>query len=138
MAAVVRLLGTLIAMFGTFVFTYWIPFSLLLPAGWPQWVPMVGAFVCAVLAGRLVWRRSHEGAQGRLRPALRGAVIVGAIGFTGGFFGPLIFTPDANQGPLLGVFITGPLGVLLGGIGGAIFGRTPPVVAPGPRSGSLR
>jgi hypothetical protein len=37
-----------------------------------------------------------------------------AIGFVGGFFGPLILTPEANQGPLLGIFITGPLGFLTG------------------------
>jgi hypothetical protein len=28
--------------------------------------------------------------------------------------------PGANQGPLLGIFITGPLGLMLGGAGGAI------------------
>jgi len=31
-----------------------------------------------------------------------------------GFVGPIIITPDANQGPLLGIFITGPLGFILG------------------------
>ncbi|ESY71163.1 hypothetical protein X742_01675 [Mesorhizobium sp. LNHC232B00] len=31
-----------------------------------------------------------------------------------GFVGPIIFTPDANQGPLLGIFITGPLGLVVG------------------------
>ena len=31
------------------------------------------------------------------------------------------FTPDANQGPLLGIFITGPLGFILGGIGGLVY-----------------
>ncbi|RWL43219.1 hypothetical protein EN852_025125 [Mesorhizobium sp. M2E.F.Ca.ET.209.01.1.1] len=40
--------------------------------------------------------------------------ILGAIGFLGGFVGPVIFTPEANQGPLLGIFITGPLGFILG------------------------
>ena len=54
--------------------------------------------------------------------ALFGATLLGGIGFIGGFFGPLIFAPEANQGPLLGIFITGPLGFLLGGIGGAIVG----------------
>lgn len=54
--------------------------------------------------------------------ALLGASLLGSIGFIGGFFGPLIFAPEANQGPLLGIFITGPLGFLLGGIGGAIVG----------------
>lgn len=46
------------------------------------------------------------------------AAIVGAVAFAAGFFGPIIFTPDANQGPLLGIFITGPLGFVFGmGIG---------------------
>jgi len=42
------------------------------------------------------------------------AVVVGAIGFAAGFFGPIIFAPEANQGPLLGIFITGPLGFVFG------------------------
>lgn len=55
---------------------------------------------------------------GALVRILRVAFIVGAIGFSVGFFGPLIWAPDANQGPLLGIFYTGPLSFLLGiGIG---------------------
>lgn len=42
------------------------------------------------------------------------AVILGAIGFVAGFFGPILLQPEANQGPLLGIFITGPLGFVLG------------------------
>ena len=38
-----------------------------------------------------------------------GAGILGGIGFAAGFFGPIILNPEANQGPLLGIFITGPL-----------------------------
>ena len=61
-----------------------------------------------------------------------GAIIVGAVGFVAGFFGPIIFAPDANQGPMLGIFITGPLGFLIGGIGGFVYWlRRRPV---GPRS----
>jgi len=33
-----------------------------------------------------------------------------------------VFAPDANQGPLLGIFITGPLGAVLGAIGGFVYG----------------
>jgi hypothetical protein len=59
--------------------------------------------------------------------ALLGGLILGAIGFAAGFFGPIIFAPQANQGPLLGIFITGPLGFVLGLILGAIYGsRRPP------------
>lgn len=45
---------------------------------------------------------------------LRYALTLGVIGFAAGFFGPMLLAPDANQGPLLGIFITGPLGVTLG------------------------
>ncbi|MEN9734647.1 MAG: hypothetical protein RLZ45_2642 [Verrucomicrobiota bacterium] len=44
------------------------------------------------------------------------AVVTGAVGFSAGFFGPLFLAPDANQGPLLGILITGPLGILIGGL----------------------
>jgi hypothetical protein len=49
-----------------------------------------------------------------LMRVLMHAVVVGAIAFAAGFFGPIIFTPEANQGPLLGIFITGPLGFVFG------------------------
>jgi len=53
--------------------------------------------------------------------AFAGAVIVGLVGFIAGFVGPILLTPEANQGPLLGIFITGPLGALLGALIGAIW-----------------
>jgi len=49
---------------------------------------------------------------------LRYAAIFGILGFLAGFAGPLIVTPEANQGPLLGIFISGPLGVLFGAAAG--------------------
>ena len=55
----------------------------------------------------------------------KGGLIVGGIGFCAGFFGPMVFAPDANRGPLLGIFITGPLGALLGAIGGVIYRNKP-------------
>lgn len=39
---------------------------------------------------------------------------LGSISFAAGFFGPMVLAPGANQGPLLGIFITGPLGALAG------------------------
>ena len=52
---------------------------------------------------------------------LRTALIIGFIGFTIGFIGPIIFSPESNQGPLLGIFITGPLSFLAGLIGGGVY-----------------
>jgi hypothetical protein len=67
----------------------------------------------------------HYGAFGerwrlRFRRAMAPALLLGGIGFAAGFFGPMIFSPGANQGPLLGIFITGPLG-FLAGLGWGIF-----------------
>ena len=55
-----------------------------------------------------------------LNSMFRWAVILGVIGFLGGFIGPMIFTPGANQGPMLGIFITGPLGGVIGAVAGAV------------------
>ena len=72
--------------------------------------------VALLLLALSVWL--HYGAGGRFRRvlpgALRWALILGGVGFAGGFFGPIIFVPEANQGPLLGIFITGPIGFLAG------------------------
>ena len=45
-------------------------------------------------------------------------IFVGGIAFLGGFVGPMILAPGANQGPLLGIIYTGPLGT----IGGFVWG----------------
>ncbi|MBE7494218.1 MAG: hypothetical protein HS117_04700 [Verrucomicrobiaceae bacterium] len=54
--------------------------------------------------------------------AAKGGCLLGLIGFTGGFFGPMIFAPGANQGPMLGIFFTGPAGLVLGLLIGAVAG----------------
>jgi len=54
-------------------------------------------------------------ADGRPAPStLRWIAALGVTGFSCGYFGPLALSPDANQGPLLGIFITGPGGAVLG------------------------
>jgi hypothetical protein len=52
------------------------------------------------------------------RFAFKSGFLLGVIGFVSGVVGPMIITPDANQGPMLGIFITGPLGFAIGLAGG--------------------
>jgi hypothetical protein len=54
-------------------------------------------------------------------------VAVGVVSFLLGFIGPLLLAPHANQGPLLGIFITGPLGAAAGALCGVIIGLVVPV-----------
>src|SRR4029078_366589 len=105
----VRLVLPVVAVIAPYFFTYCLPFAFL-PDSVPTVVPLVAALACGILAGRFVWRRTDVDAPGLLGAVVLGALITGAIGCCGGFFGPLIFTPEANQGPLLGLLITGPLG----------------------------
>ena len=51
------------------------------------------------------------------------AVILGGIGAACGYFGPIYIDPGAAQGPLVGIFITGPFGFLLGAGVGLLFHR---------------
>ena len=58
----------------------------------------------------------------RMKYTKRGGLILGGIGFAVGFFGPMIFTPRSNLGPLLGIF-TRPLGFVLGAVIGWLYVR---------------
>ena len=104
----------------TYYFIYWLPCSLL-PLGGQRWIATVLSLLGAIAAGRYVWVKTASVNDGAISAMSFGALLVGGIGFAGGFFGPMIFTPEANQGPLLGIFITGPIGFLVGGIGGLLY-----------------
>ena len=115
-----RLFITAICSLAVYYFVYWVPFSLILPNRISDWVPLVGSAVCSLGVGWYVWRSLTTGAAGLVSSVLLGAVVVGGVSFVAGFFGPMIFAPEANQGPLLGLFITGPLGAVVGAVGGGV------------------
>jgi hypothetical protein len=98
-----------------FIIGYWVPGAFL-----PEGLEWVAGAAVGLLAGLGVWsgQRSRSVA---VRGAVAGAAWGGIIGFAGGFFGPMLFG-GGNQGPMLGLFITGPGGVILGAVAGAIVG----------------
>ncbi len=116
-----RIFAVLIVIPATFYFVSFLPFALIDLRG-NDWIAMAGSLACALLAGWSVWRMMGSAQRGTLASMCLGAILAGAISFAAGFLGPIIFSPDANQGPLLGIFITGPAGLVLGGIGGLIYG----------------
>lgn len=50
------------------------------------------------------------------------ALFFGVLGLAIGYFGPIVLMPEANQGPLIGIFITGPGGAIAGAFIGAVIG----------------
>jgi len=87
----------------------------------PLWISSVVSLLVAVVVARYVWVHTASLQTGLINSIVLGGLTTGGLGFSAGFFGPILFAPDANQGPLLGIFITGPLGFLLGAVGGAVY-----------------
>jgi hypothetical protein len=123
MKLLLRLMVSGIATVGAYylIFILWVPFSLMLSPGRLEWIRTLGSLACAILAARYTWRQTASISLGLVNCVVLGAILVGGAGFSAGFFGPMIFDPGANQGPLLGIFITGPLGFLAGAVAGAVY-----------------
>ena len=115
-----RVLAMVVVVPASYFFIFWVPFSLL-PFREHRWIASLISLLCAIAIGRYTWKKLETAPDGLVSNVMLGAIVTGAIGFSGGFFGPIIFTPEANQGPLLGIFITGPLGFILGGVGGLVY-----------------
>jgi hypothetical protein len=77
----------------------------------------------ALLCGWFALRSHRPESRRHIELTMRGGLIVGGIAFAAGFIGPIIFQPKANQGPLLGIFVTGPMGFVLGAVIGWFYGR---------------
>src|SRR5215469_17243361 len=109
----------------TFLCVAWLEFLLTVRfqwwTGYFRWIRPVPPFVCSAIVLRYTWPTAASAPAGLVRSVLVGAVVTGGIGFAIGFFGPMILDPSSPQGPLLGIFVAGPLGLLAGAVGGAVF-----------------
>lgn len=99
-SAACLIMGLLVASFALFWVTR---------GGWFSFIiscPFWSAAILLCLAGFRFYRMALFG--------FVGAIAVGSVAFAAGFFGPILFMPKSNQGPLLGIFFTGPIGTLAG------------------------
>jgi hypothetical protein len=120
----VRSLIAALATFAAFWYVYWVPFAITLEIAhgrfhWMWIIRVVGSMAAACIVAQYTWRYKSLAPQGPVSCIILGAAVMGGVGFSAGWFGPMIVDPG-SQGPLLGI-ITGPLGVLVGGIGGAFY-----------------
>jgi hypothetical protein len=115
-----RVVTTLISFVATLYFVFWIGGALVL-SRLPLWVTLPVSVITAGCVAAYVWNYTKGSQHGLFSSILAGGFIIGGIGFVSGFFGPIFFAPDSNQGPLLGLFVTGPLGFVIGALSGAIY-----------------
>jgi len=89
--------------------------------GWMFWVP-IASWLATM--GLLCWGSAlaghHRDRRARINASWRAGWLVGGVGLALGFVGPLILTPKASLGPLLGILLTGPGGFVLGALIGAV------------------
>jgi hypothetical protein len=117
-----RLLLSFICFAGVFFFSNVFLFSIVeLPASIQFMQPFI-SIVAGLVIAKFIWAMTAFVHPTVASYSFIGAISLGSIGFIGGFIWPLIFSPENNLGPLLGIFITGPLGFALGLIGGIVVG----------------
>jgi hypothetical protein len=108
-----------LAAVGGLLFTAYFAFvgiGILKGRGWDLLSGSVMAFTAtvAVLCWWFVARGGRPEARDRIRVGCLGGVAVGAVGFVAGFVGPMLLEGGAEGGSVLGIFVTGPLGFVLG------------------------
>lgn len=129
MKKALQILLTFLTFIAAFYFLFWILGAFLsfpFDSTNPKWIFIVSGILSFLIAAYLaftVWKKNDKSVKKNPSQGtyiLTGALGLGVFGFILGFIGPLIFMPGANQGPLLGILITGPGGIALGAIGGSI------------------
>ena len=91
-------------------------------------MPLVSHVLLAgasILALFLVWfaLRGHRPAtRNAIRTGCLAGTVTGALGLAVGVLGPILLSPDSPQGPLLGIFVTGPVGAMIGTLVGTLVG----------------
>jgi hypothetical protein len=122
MNIVTRIAATLISGIAALYFVFWFanPSTFLLH--FPFWIGSLFSVLVAAGVAWYVWTLTASFQASLARSVLLGALVGGAIGFSAGFFGPLLFMPSgmATVGPIVWTIITGPVGFILGAVGGVV------------------
>jgi hypothetical protein len=121
MRSVMRFVLTFLAFIASYFFVYWLPLSLIRGIHEMGLLPNIISLLIATAVSIFIWKKTSKTSNSLASDIIKGGIILGAIGFILGFFGPIFFAPESNQGPLLGIFFTGPIGFILGLIGGAVY-----------------
>ena len=89
-------------------------FPLFFPFAFNQPMTLIVSILIALIICFCIWMVLVHFSGPTISKILKIGLITGGIFFVLGYVGPILLFPGANQGPLLGIFITGPLGLIAG------------------------
>lgn len=84
---------------------------------------VLGLFLATLLA-LAIWfavRGQSVEARDRMRAACKGGLLFGGVAFAIGFIGPILLSPNSGNGPFFGILFTGPVGFVMGVVGGLLW-----------------
>ncbi|MEI2768614.1 MAG: multidrug ABC transporter permease [Nitrosomonas sp.] len=108
----------LASFFSFLLVLFFISTILTITSNLPVWLNAMISLALALLSGWFSWQLTSGQRAGKSIAIVGGASIVGGIFFTLVFLGSMAIIKDTSQGPLVGIFIATPLGVILGAIVG--------------------
>ncbi len=117
----IQLLKPLVSFLMFLIVTLAMSTILSITTSFPAWLCVISSLVCAVLAGWAAWKLVAGEKMNVGIAIVSGALMLGGLCFVIGFFGPMAFAKDTNQGPLIGLFIAAPLGGIMGAVGGYLY-----------------
>lgn len=85
------------------------------------WLSTALSLGCGILAFWFTWQLVSGKKTNILIAVTGSSLILGGLCFTAGFLGPMFFAKDTSQGPMIGIFIAAPVGVILGAIAGYVY-----------------
>jgi hypothetical protein len=121
MKTALRVLLVVVGFISFYYFTYWVPLSLIPGVHKTGILATTLSLVVAGAVAVFLWKKTDSLSNGLASSILLGGIIIGGISFVAGFFGPVIFSWGGNQGPLLGILYTGPIGFVVGLVAGALY-----------------
>lgn len=119
--AMIQVLRPVIVLLMFLIVLFFIRTVLSITTEYPGWVNTTFSLACAALAGWYTWKLVSGERVSVSVSVISGALMLGGLCFIVGFLGPMAFAKDTSQGPLIGIFIAAPLGVIMGAIGGYVY-----------------
>lgn len=116
-----RLLKPIVSVLMFLIVLFFISTILSITTHQPIWLRTAVGLSAASVAAWSAWKVAAGEKLSVSLAVISGALMLGGLCFIIGFLGPMVVAKDTSKGPLVGLFIAAPLGVITGAMGGYIY-----------------